>query len=62
MELLRSTTVAHAFEGMEQPQRDHFTGPEVRLRMFGDGVHVAAEKASILRVKVPSCQLPDSGT
>src|SRR5215470_13374948 len=27
--------VAHAFEGMEQPQRDHFTGPEVRLRMFG---------------------------
>jgi beta-glucosidase/6-phospho-beta-glucosidase/beta-galactosidase len=25
-------------------------------------VHVAAEKASILRVKVPSCQLPDSGT
>jgi hypothetical protein len=23
--------------------------------------HVAAEKASILRVKVPSCQLPDSG-
>src|SRR5438128_10893663 len=26
------------------------------------GVHVAAEKASILRVKVPSCQLPDSGT
>jgi uncharacterized protein YndB with AHSA1/START domain len=26
------------------------------------GVYVAAEKASILRVKVPSCQLPDSGT
>ena len=26
------------------------------------GVHVAAEKASILRVQVPSCQLPDSGT
>ena len=26
------------------------------------GVHVAAEKASILRVKVPSCQWPDSGT
>lgn len=25
-------------------------------------VHVAAEKASILRVQVPSCQLPDSGT
>jgi len=26
------------------------------------GVPVAAEKASILRVQVPSCQLPDSGT
>jgi len=26
------------------------------------GMLVAAEKASILRVKVPSCQLPDSGT
>jgi hypothetical protein len=26
------------------------------------GVHVAAEKPSILRVQVPSCQLPDSGT
>ena len=30
---------------------------------FGTGrVLVAAEKASILRVQVPSCQLPDSGT
>jgi hypothetical protein len=26
------------------------------------GVHVAVEKASILRVQVPSCQLPESGT
>ena len=26
------------------------------------GVHVAAEKASILRVQVPSCQWPDAGT
>jgi hypothetical protein len=30
-------TVAHAFEGVEQPQRDYFTGPEVGLGMFGDG-------------------------
>src|SRR6266566_1688146 len=32
--------VAHAFEGVEQPQGDHLTGPEVRLRMFGDGVQL----------------------
>jgi hypothetical protein len=35
------------------------------LRWLGapdTGVHVAAEKAPILRVKVPSCQLPDSDT
>src|SRR5437016_4963452 len=32
--------VAHAFEGMQQPQGDHLTGPEVRLRMFGDGAHL----------------------
>jgi hypothetical protein len=30
--------------------------------LFANRGHVAAEKASILRVKVPSCQLPDSGT
>src|SRR4029453_17824710 len=29
--------VAPAFEGVEQPQGDHLTGPEVRLGMFGDG-------------------------
>src|SRR5215217_6857183 len=32
--------VAPAFEGVEQPQGDHLTGPEVRLRMFGDGVQL----------------------
>src|SRR5438093_13478036 len=32
--------VAHAFEGVEQPQGDHLTGPEVRLRMFGDGAQL----------------------
>jgi hypothetical protein len=36
--------------------REHFE------QASNQGVHVAAEKASILRVKVPSCQLPDSGT
>src|SRR4029450_12106174 len=32
--------VAHALEGMQQPQSDHLTGPEVRLRMFGDGAQL----------------------
>ncbi len=32
--------VAHAFQGMQQPQGDHLTGPEVRLRVFGDGAHL----------------------
>src|SRR6266536_1702223 len=27
-------------EGMQQPQRHHLTGPEVRLRMWGDGVQL----------------------
>ena len=25
---------------MQQPQGDHLTGPEVRLRMFGDGAQL----------------------
>ena len=33
----REGPVADAFEGMQQPQGDHLTGPEVRLGMFGDG-------------------------
>jgi len=28
-------TVAHALEGMQQPQRDDLTGPEVGLRVCG---------------------------
>src|SRR5215467_9001679 len=32
--------VPHTFEGMQQPQGDHLTGPEVRLRMFGNGVQL----------------------
>src|SRR5713101_8304879 len=27
-------SVPHAFEGMQQPQGDHLTGPEVRLGVF----------------------------
>src|SRR6266478_4351254 len=30
-------TVADTFEGMQQPQGDHLTGPEASLGMFGDG-------------------------
>jgi hypothetical protein len=29
-------TVAHALEGMQEPQGHHFTGPETGLRVFGD--------------------------
>jgi len=36
-------------------------GRHQRLRS-NKGMHVAAEKAPILRVKVPPCQLPDSDT
>ena len=41
--------VAHAFEGMEQPQGDHLTGPEVRLGMFGDGAHLLIDSGRIRR-------------
>ena len=32
--------VAPTFEGMEQPQGDDFTGPEVGLGVFGDGTQL----------------------
>ncbi len=32
--------VASAFEGMEQPQGDHLTGPEAGVEVFGDGAHL----------------------
>src|SRR5215471_5235875 len=32
--------VAPTFEGMQEPQGDHLTGPEVRLGMFGDGAQL----------------------
>ena len=37
--------VAHAFEGMEEPQGDHLTRPEVGLRMFGDGGEMVIDLA-----------------
>src|SRR5437899_80857 len=32
----REGTVAHAFQGMQEPQGDHFTGPETGMRVYGD--------------------------
>src|SRR4029453_12452395 len=32
--------VAHAFEGVQQPQRDPLAGTEVGLGMFGDGAQL----------------------
>src|SRR2546428_6171304 len=32
--------VAHAFQGMQEPQGHHFTGPEVSLGMFGDSAQL----------------------
>jgi len=32
--------LASAFQRMQQSQGDHLTGPEARLRMFGDGAQL----------------------
>ena len=37
--------VAPAFEGMEQPQGDHFTGPEARLGVFGEACQLVIHLA-----------------
>src|SRR4030095_13094989 len=44
--------VVHPFEGMQQPQGDHLTGPEVRLRMFGDGAHLLIDLVEQCRDKI----------
>src|SRR5215510_6743808 len=44
--------VADAFERMQQPQGDHLTGPEVRLRMFGDGAHLLIDLVEQGRDKI----------
>src|SRR5712691_9909798 len=44
--------VAHAFEGMQQPQGDHLTGPEVRLGVFGDGAHLLIDLVEQCRDKI----------
>src|SRR5262245_30034622 len=62
--------VAHPFEGMQPPQGDHLTGPEVRLRMFGDGAHLLIDLVEQGRDQIhcghgllrssPSCTLSTS--
>src|SRR5262249_24443828 len=37
---------------MQQPQGDHLTGPEVRLRMFGDGAHLLIDLVEQCRDKI----------
>jgi len=50
-------------KGMQvEADRGHPTHNPTRRHQSNYGVHVAAEKASIIRVQVPSCELPDSGT
>src|SRR5215510_3077375 len=44
--------VAYPFEGRQQPQGDHLTGPEVRLRMFGDGAHLLIDLVEQGRAKI----------
>src|SRR5262252_601304 len=44
--------VAHAFEGMQQPQCDHFTGPEVGLGMCGDGAQLLIDLVEQCRDKI----------
>src|SRR5438445_1888007 len=48
----REGPVAPAFEGMEQPQGDHLTGPEVRLGMFRDGTQLLIDLKEQRRDKI----------
>jgi hypothetical protein len=38
-------TVADAFEGMQEPQGDHLTGPEMRFGMFGEACQMIIDLA-----------------
>jgi len=44
--------VASTFEGMKQPQGDHFTGPEAGLGVFGDGAHLLVDLVEEGRDKI----------
>src|SRR5262245_55083452 len=45
-------TIPDPFEGMQQSQGHHLTGPEVRLRMFGDGAHLFIDLIEQRRDKI----------
>ena len=42
----------HAFEGMQQPQGDDLTGPEVGLGVFGDGAQLLIDLVEQRRDKL----------
>src|SRR5262249_44152540 len=44
--------IAHAFEGMQQSQGDHLTGPEVGLGMFGDSAQLLIDLREQRRDKI----------
>ena len=48
--------VAHAFEGMEESQGDHLTGPEVRLGVFGHIVELLIDVVEQSGDQVPGGQ------
>src|SRR5215467_3209226 len=45
--------VPHAFEGMQHPQGDYLTGPEARLRMFGQVVELLIDVAEKSDDEIP---------
>jgi len=46
--------VADAFEGMQEPQGDHLTGPEAGLGVFGQGAQLLIDLVEQRRDKIPS--------
>ena len=46
--------VASAFEGVQESQGDHLTGPEGRLRVFGDGAQLLIDLIEQRRDKIDS--------
>ena len=48
----REGSVADAFEGMEEPQGDHLTGPEAGIWVFGDGAYLLVDLVEQRRDKI----------
>src|SRR5262249_59749912 len=45
-------TIPDAFEGMQEPERHHLTGPEVRLGVFGDSAQLLIDLVEQRRDKL----------